>query len=261
MSDQVEALKRELASLGASPLKALGQNFLVDEYVLSLLEKKIKDLSYKGVVEIGPGLGALTCFVPSSVPLVLIELDKKFSEYWKAKGFVVLQEDALRLNWDALQLPSKTLLLSNLPYQISSSLVVERSMGPQAIDQMLLMFQKEVAQRVMASPSTASYGLLSVVAQSAWDVSFVLEAGPSSFYPPPRVASRVLHFQRKKILSSDYIQFVKKAFSQRRKYLLKNIPVSGEILEGLGFSQKVRAEELSPEHFEILYEKAKGCDK
>lgn len=256
----LDQVKDHLKSLGASPKRALGQNFLVDEYIIQKIIDRVKRLKSEQLIEVGPGLGALTEPLQEfKLPLTLIELDQSFAKMWREQSIDVVEEDALKINWNALQLKEPTTFVSNLPYQISSSLVIEMSLGPLEIKNMVLMFQKEVAQRITAKPKTKAYGLLSVIAQTYWDVFFVLDAAPACFYPPPKVASRVLHFQRKRShedFSRSFLKFVKKAFAQRRKFLVKNLgnEVQPEDLESMGINPKVRAEELSPEQFQSLFQ-------
>jgi 16S rRNA (adenine1518-N6/adenine1519-N6)-dimethyltransferase len=178
----------------------------------------------------------------------------------------VVEGDALRVDWSAFALEAPALLVSNLPYQISTHLMIERCFGPLAIKYMVLMFQKEVAERLTASPRSKDYGQLSVMAQLHFRMRRVAEASPRDFFPPPKVASRVLAFERvdgvEAELGTAFFKFVKAAFAFRRKFLLKNlkgvVDKSGWArlhsgLEALGFSDKVRAEELSPADFARLF--------
>ena len=91
-------------------------------------------------------------------PELLVELDREFSKYWMAEGLRVYEVDALKLNWDTLKVSPQGLLVSNLPYQISSRIVIDRSLGPDTLTYMVLMFQKEVAERIVAQPRTKAYG-------------------------------------------------------------------------------------------------------
>ena len=168
------------------------------------------------MVEIGPGLGALTdILIQSDFKYQAIELDKSLFDYWKEQGLDIINEDALRINWSTIQAET---LVSNLPYQISSSIVIDRSVEPCNIQSMVLMFQKEVAQRIRAQAKTDAYGLLSVIAQEFWNIETVCDAGPKDFSPPPKVASRVLKFSLKPNdieNRSHYLRFVKMCFQQR----------------------------------------------
>lgn len=266
----MQTVLEKLKELGIRPNKKLGQNFLVNVDVC----KKIVDAALVNdpskIIEVGPGLGALTEFlIESKIPLTLIELDRTFVEQWQNRGVNVLHEDALKLDWDKLSNPENTVLVSNLPYQISSSIVIDRSILPYNVSRMVLMFQKEVGQRMIAKHKTADYGLLTVIAQTFWKIEHLMDVGPKDFYPPPQVASRVLTFQR---IEADvanpkkYLTMVKVAFAQRRKFMVSNL---GQIhpkdkiiaaLTKLGIKETVRAEELSVEQFINLYQILEGIE-
>lgn len=270
-SSHRERIRSLLSELGASPKRSLGQNFLVSERAIERILLAVRGLNPSSLVEVGPGLGALTESLKGfAVPLQLIELDHLFCQYWEKQGLSVVEADALKLNWSALELPEGSCLVSNLPYQIAASLVVDRSLGPVSLSSMVLMFQKEVAQRLVASPSTKEYGFLSVVAQSFWHLEFLLEAAPNEFYPAPKVASRVMVFKRFKDspvpvdLAAGFLQFLKASFSHRRKRLMKNLlskssefginPGGWEkLFDELQLDRMVRAEELSPAQHQELY--------
>lgn len=266
----VADVKKKLEELGVNAKKSLGQNFLVSPVVIERILQEAKSVETKDVLEIGPGLGALTeplrrYTQETDKTFQVIELDRMFSEVWRQEGLKVWEIDALKLDWKTLELGASSLLVSNLPYQISSSLVIERSIEPFGITNMILMFQKEVAQRIQSEKASKSYGLLSVVAQTFWHTRRVIEAGPREFWPPPQIASQVLRFEEKEtdLPRREFVSFVKQAFQQRRKFLRKNLSgykglSSAElttVLESLEYPETVRAEELSPEEFKLLYKK------
>lgn len=270
MSDSRQRLQKALESIGIAAKRSLGQNFLVSDVVIGRIIQQVKDFRPEVLVEVGPGPGALTDILRGlNVPLTLIELDRLIAAYWREQGLPVLEEDALRLDWRQFYSDKKAVLVSNLPYQISSSIVIDRSIENQGLEHMVLMFQKEVAQRIRAPAKSEHYGLLSVIAQVFWKTETVTEAGPRDFAPPPRVASRVLAFSRLPVPLQQrraFLNFVKAAFAQRRKLLKSNL--SGLLgqkkiteeqlvswLAELGFKETARAEELSPEQFVKLYQK------
>lgn len=257
-----------LTETGLIAKKSLGQNFLVSDTVISRIHQAVLRTEPERLIEVGPGPGALTSgLLDMKKPLTLIELDRTMAAYWRGKGLEVLEDDALKVDWKPLLLPG-TVLVSNLPYQISSSIVIDRSLDENGVGHMVLMFQKEVAQRLRAMPSTENYGLLSVIAQNFWEMELVSEAGPRDFDPPPRVASRVLGFHRKADAVANrkgFLVFVKAAFSQRRKLLKSNLAgwlhdhraAPEKLLAKLaefGLKETARAEELSPARFRELYE-------
>ncbi|WP_374077704.1 16S rRNA (adenine(1518)-N(6)/adenine(1519)-N(6))-dimethyltransferase RsmA [Bdellovibrio bacteriovorus] len=268
MSQSRERLEQTLQELGILAKKSLGQNFLVSDLVIERIINQVKEFKPEVLVEVGPGPGALTYFLRQmEVPLTLIELDRVIAAYWREQNIPVIEEDALRLDWSQFYSDKKVVFVSNLPYQISSSIVIDRSLEEKGVEHMVLMFQKEVAQRIRAPAQSEHYGLLSVIAQTFWKTWMVTEAGPRDFSPPPRVASRVLGFSR---IESEvknrqaFLTFVKAAFAQRRKLLKKNLSgllsqkkLTEEQLVGwiteMGFKETARAEELSPAQFVRLY--------
>lgn len=265
---RVVDLRARMKELGIEAKKAFGQNFLVSDHVINKIIEAVATEKIDFLVEIGPGLGALTeGLLELKRNLRLIELDRDLIQFWRARGLDVTDADALKLDWNALKLPKSTLLVSNLPYNISTSLVVDRCFGPLEIEVMVLMFQKEVAERFVAKPRTKEYGLLSVITQLFWQMEKVTNAAPGDFLPPPKVASRVLKMRRRantRGLDERFLRFLKQGFLYRRKFLLKNLKGSvhkgGEelirsSLQAMKLSDKVRAEELSPEQFVELFKR------
>lgn len=265
-SDLLERMKQ----MGIEPKRSLGQNFLVADQTIEKILAAARLHAGASLIEVGPGLGALTeGLITIESAFQVIELDRKFAEYWRSRGLKVTEADALALDWKTLTLPEATTLVSNLPYQISSSLVVERSVEPAGIAKMILMFQKEVGQRLTAKKSTKEYGLLSVIAQTYWEMRVLCDVGPGDFFPPPNVSSRVLTFVRREpsvqMNAADYLKFCKGAFSQRRKLMAKNLAETyfngaadskqriEQALVEIGSQIQARAEELDPTQFVRLY--------
>jgi 16S rRNA (adenine1518-N6/adenine1519-N6)-dimethyltransferase len=257
-----------LRDIEGSPKRSLGQNFLVSSYIIEKIVDWVQSKKISYWIELGPGLGSLTDRLLAKIDCdgELIELDRKLVHYWKSRNLKVTEIDALKLDWNLLNLPKDTILVSNLPYQISASIVIDRSFSPKTITEMVLMFQKEVAQRITSEPNLKSYGLLSVIAQLHWNIERVVDVGPQCFYPAPNVHSRVLSFRRKPDIEIDskFLSFVKSGFSYRRKLLKKNLTMAYtdlslkkviESLEEMGFKETARAENLSPEDFLELYER------
>lgn len=283
-TDRREKIFARLRELGAEPKRSLGQNFLVSDVVISRILMAVNSQPFSEMVEVGPGLGALTDdLLAIGKPLLLLELDQKFAAYWRGRAetsttpLQVREGDALQLDWRELNLPENSLFVSNLPYQISSSIVIERSVDPAHVGRMILMFQKEVAQRLAARAKTKEYGLLTVVAQTFWEISTVCDAGPKDFFPPPNVASRVMQFRRRPTpwladagesqgpTAAGFLKFAKAAFSHRRKLMSRNLQqeffggnkeILGrleEIFLSQGLKTTARAEELDPPAFVRLY--------
>lgn len=251
--------------LEIEPKRSLGQNFLVSDHVIEKIVAAVDRLQPDTLVEVGPGLGALTDLLRDKHGnYTVIELDQVFAKFWREQGMTVIEHDALRWDWSQIQSSGRKVFVSNLPYQISSSLVIERSLDREPFAGMVLMFQKEVAQRIMAKPKTEHYGMLSVVAQAFWQVELLLEASSRDFSPAPRVASRVLVFRALENTlqgKARFLRFVKSAYLHRRKLLVKNL-VEGEgkplevfqaAFEALKIAPQARAEELSVKQMIDLY--------
>lgn len=258
-----DRLKSRQQELGILAKKALGQNFLVSDNVIEKILEAADSFKPSQIVEIGPGCGALTDLLLQKYSnLKLIELDHELFQFWQSKNCDVVNQDALKIDWTNYQ---DFLLVSNLPYQISSSIVIDRSMDQKPLIGMVLMFQKEVAQRIRAIEQTEHYGMLTVIAQEFWNIQTVCDAGPRDFNPPPKVASRVLRFEPKETNienKTEYLHFVKAAFKQRRRILKTNLAgldkkynldLLPQWLEANKESDKVRVEELSVKQINSLY--------
>jgi 16S rRNA (adenine1518-N6/adenine1519-N6)-dimethyltransferase len=279
-----ERIFARLAELNAGPKRSLGQNFLISDHVIDKIIFAVRAEPFSELIEVGPGLGALTEDLieiarEQKTRLTLIELDKNFAAEWRERASVetaaggsvrVFEDDALQVDWLTLELAPKTVFVSNLPYQISSSIAIERSIYPAGVGRMILMFQKEVAQRIGARAKTPEYGLLTVLIQAFWETSTVVDAGPKDFHPAPNVASRVVVFRRRaepdlgqRGSREGFLRFAKAGFAHRRKLLAKNLASelgagnTAEKLQAAFILMKLlptaRAEELSPAQFVELY--------
>ena len=258
-----ERLEKRLAELKVTAKKSLGQNFLVSDHVIKKIIDAVSDLNSEYVIEVGPGCGALTdILIEKYRNLTLIELDRDFAAFWKDKVPVLIEGDALQIPWN---FTAEHILVSNLPYQISSSLVIDRSLDKVPLKGMVLMFQREVAQRIRAPQQSEHYGMLSVIAQEFWHIETVCDAGSREFKPAPKVSSRVLKFspiQSNIENRESYLKFIKTCFQQRRRILstnLSGLPSEFKLekfktwVEKNKLSEKVRAEELSPRQLNSLY--------
>lgn len=258
-------VKSRLEEMGISPKKAFGQNFLINQRVIAKIVEEVQLQKFESLIEIGPGLGALTePMLKAGLNPKLIELDPELVSYWQGRQMEVIAADALKLDWKTLNLKAPALLVSNLPYQISTSIVVDRCFDPLEIRWMILMFQKEVAERLTAKIRTKDYGLLSVMAQLHFKMRKVADLAPADFFPAPKVASRVLAFERLQPegLGPQFLKYLKAGFAFRRKFLLKNLKSVvdkttmerlPEIFKGQGLKETARAEELTPQQHEKLY--------
>ena len=259
-------LLNQLKKLDIQPKKSLGQNFLINPYISEQIVSIIKELKPKTLMEIGPGLGSLTYPLSQfNIPLTLVELDSKIAEFWRQKNFSVLEQNVLRI--DPSKLLESTVLVGNLPYQISNRLILQASIHWPSIQKMCFMVQKETADRINSANKQKSYGFLSAAVQYSWKIQKKLEVKVSDFYPPPQVEGTVLTFKRKNILSPALADFIKECFQQKRKFLLKKIKNMKDLkiptpnapkyiqqsFDSLQIPLTARAEELSVDQFVKLY--------
>ena len=234
-----------------------------DEEVLQKITDAIGDLGlYKTVVEIGPGMGALTKYLIQSKPdnFYVVELDDRWAAHL-LQTFPILRgklihQDFLQVDLSFLQNP--THIVGNFPYNISSQIIFKIIDHRNVVDTMTGMFQKEVALRIAAKPGSKDYGVMSVLAQAFYDCQYLFDVPPESFNPPPKVMSGVIRLKRREVkeLNCDEEQFkkvVKTAFNQRRKTMrnsLKELVHEKAILENEVFN--LRPEQLSVAAFEDL---------
>lgn len=248
--------------------KALGQNFLLDQNLTDKIARLAGDMSGKSVIEIGPGPGGLTRSLLRSEArhVVAVEFDKRAVAALQdlvaaAEGrLTLLQDDALRCDLVAAA-PSPRAIVANLPYNISTVLLVNWlemiRMDASVFSSLTLMFQKEVADRILAQPGSKTYGRLSVIAQWMCQVKRVMELPPSAFTPPPKIDSTVVHFVPRES-AADWPRFatVEKilaaAFQQRRKMIRSSLKEYTAAMESTGLEQTLRAEDVSVEQYLAL---------
>ena len=255
-----------LRAHGIEPTKALSQNFLTDLNITHKIVRMAGDLKNKTIIEIGPGPGGLTRAILAEEParLVSIEHDRQFTDLLaeiaaQFSNFSVLYDNALMIDLMTLGSPPRH-VIANLPYQVATPLLLgwlrQWHTYPSAFASLTLMFQREVADRLVAQPYTKAYGRLSVMAQWICRIDKCFDLPPHVFLPPPKVTSTVTHFTRRSEHVGDFEtmeQMVAVAFGQRRKTLKKamktTFPQIAEGLEALGISQTARAEELRVDQF------------
>ena len=212
--------------------KHLGQHFLTDRHILEKIVCSAGPLDNQHVLEVGPGIGSLTRYILAHGASHVTALDMDSHCISILNDIMVpVSEGRLRiLHQDALSydipshLSSDLVVIANLPYHISATLLIKWLSYASYFKTMVLMFQREVAERIMARPSTKAYGLLSVLAQYYMDVTHITHLAPTLFIPPPKVDSTVLLF-RPKELSENHISYacllrlLKSLFPYRRKTL------------------------------------------
>jgi 16S rRNA (adenine1518-N6/adenine1519-N6)-dimethyltransferase len=241
----------------------LGQNFLHDKNVLEKIARLFDPQSNDVVVEIGAGTGALTKHVaPHVSKYYAIEIDSKLiPQLQTIPNIEIVHADFLEIRLENL---GKYLrIIGNLPYYISTSILTTLITQRSSIKDMVLMFQEEVAKRIVAPASDSEYSLLSVLSQYFCTIDKGFKISKNSFRPVPEIDSRVLHFQFNvdtTVGFDEYLSLLQKAFSQRRKKLRNNLirelKIEPERLDAifkeLGISENARAEELTPKQFEEL---------
>jgi len=207
--------------------KRFGQHFLIDGAVIDAIVDAIAPRPGEALVEIGPGLGAMTTpLLARCEQLTVIELDRDLAQRLRARpGIEVIESDVLQVDFDALAQArgQKLRVVGNLPYNISSPILFHLlGSAAQVVDQHF-MLQKEVVERMAAGPGTKDYGRLSVMLQWRYDIESVLDVPPESFDPPPRVDSAVVRMlplpDAPGIDPARLSELVRVAFSQRRKLL------------------------------------------
>lgn len=209
--------------------KRFGQHFLVDQSVLSSIVRAVAPRPDDHLVEIGPGLGALTQVLLEALPSIdAVEIDRdlvaSLRKRWPESRLRVHEADALSFDYSGLRSGGRRIrLVGNLPYNISSPLLFALLAWREHILDQHFMLQKEVIDRIVAVPGTAAYGRLSVMLQAAHHVESLFEVPPEAFDPPPRVDSAVVRMIPRERALCDDLQVLERlmeqAFAQRRKML------------------------------------------
>jgi len=249
--------------------KSLGQHFLVDENLLGVIGRLAELASDDVVLEVGPGLGVLTAYLAGRTAHVhAVELDRslepRLRDALAGHDNVELHfGDALQLDLDRLE-PAPTKLVSNLPYNIATPLVVESLDGLPSVGRWTVMVQREVADRFFASPGTKAYGAVSVLVQLAAERTGFHPVSRTVFRPRPNVDSALVAFRRTPLPESypDLKRVVSGAFAHRRKRLPNSLELAGvaareqavAALESIGRDPGARAEVLRPGEFVALAE-------
>ena len=259
-------LREVIAKHGLAASKALGQNFLLDEQLLARIAAIPGDLAGKSVLEVGPGPGGLTrALLRAGARVAAIEMDRRclpaLAELADAfpGRLRVIEGDALSIDHSALMGGEPFAVLSNLPYNVGTALFTRWLGGqswPPAWTSLTLMFQQEVAQRIVAPVGGAAYGRLAVLAQWRASARLAMKVHRSAFTPPPKVMSAIVHVEPAAMPSgvqaSTLERLTAAAFGQRRKMLrqsLKGVPGALDALATLGIDTERRAETLSIDEF------------
>ena len=262
-------IREVIARHGLSASKALGQNFLLDEQLLSRIAAIPSDLEGARVLEVGPGPGGLTrALLRAGAHVTAIEMDTRCLPALAELGeafpgqLTVIEGDAMKLDHGELMEGEPFHIASNLPYNVGTALFTRWLDGepwPPQWQSLTLMFQREVADRIVAQPSTSAYGRLAVLAQWRTAAKLALKVHRSAFTPPPKVMSAIVHVTPTEAPESvdpaALARLTAAAFGQRRKMLrqsLKSVPGALEALEQVGIEETRRAETVSVGEFVAL---------
>jgi 16S rRNA (adenine1518-N6/adenine1519-N6)-dimethyltransferase len=274
------SLMEELRSRGVSPKQALGQHFLID---LGIARKivRLADLEPEDcVVEIGPGMGVLTfLMLPLVKKVIAVELDQGMAAFLREKAagagmasLTVVRQDALGFDFARVSrdVGRKIKVVANLPYNISTPVIFRLLESRETLTRLTLMLQREVAQRISASPGNKDYGPLAIFTQLYTSPKIVMQVPPEAFYPRPRVESALVRFEimeHPRIAIDDdgfFQQVVRASFAHRRKTLLNALTGSSlslgakegvaAALEAIGIDPRRRAETLDLVEFQRLAE-------
>ncbi|WP_448211828.1 16S rRNA (adenine(1518)-N(6)/adenine(1519)-N(6))-dimethyltransferase RsmA [Colwellia sp. MEBiC06753] len=253
--------------LGHQAKKRFGQNFLHNDAIISRIVDAINPEPEENLIEIGPGLGALTePVVERAGKLSVVELDRDLAERLRHHPFLaphltIHEIDALKFDFASLATDDKPLrIFGNLPYNISTPLIFHLLSFKDKVQDMHFMLQKEVVDRMAASPNSKAYGRLSIMAQYQCQVIPVMEIGPEAFQPPPKVDSAIV-----RLIPHDTIENPVKclatlnnvcvtAFNQRRKTIRNSFKklLSAEQLTELGLDPTLRPENLTIDNYIAL---------
>jgi 16S rRNA (adenine1518-N6/adenine1519-N6)-dimethyltransferase len=266
--DGLPPLREVIAAHGLSARKALGQNFLMDLNLTSKIARRAGDLAGSDILEIGPGPGGLTraLLMEGARHVVAIERDQRclaalaeIAAAWPGR-LTVLPGDALAID-PRPHLAPPVRVVANLPYNVGTELLVRwltPAEWPPFWTSLTLMFQKEVAERIVAAPGSKAYGRLSILAQWRAEARIAFEIPPRAFTPPPKVTSAVVHLERLErphfpADAGTLSAVVALAFGQRRKMLRASLrPLGGDVealLTAAGIAPTDRAEQVSLEAF------------
>ena len=270
----IKEVKSLLDKYNLNAKKGFGQNFLVDDNILKKIAYSLNDKNYKGVIEVGPGLGSLTRYLVETYDKVLCyEIDTDMIEVLndtiESDKLKIKEGDFLKSNVSKdikEYFDGSVCLIANLPYYITSPILLKLLEEVREIKDIVIMIQKEVAERFVAKPNTKDYNALSVLIQYFTKAEKLFDVSPNAFVPAPKVSSSVIHlcYKDKEELTGDdlafFLKFNRNIFKQRRKTLVNNLsasyPISkeeaGNILEKHGFSKTIRSEVLTVEEIVSL---------
>ena len=254
--------------------KRFGQHFLHDMRVLERIVAAVAPSPEDALVEIGPGHGALTdMLLGKARSLDTIEIDRDLASELRARlgnapGFRLHEADALRFDFPALAAGRRLRIIGNLPYNISTPLLFHLAAAHEHIDDLHVMLQKEVIDRIAAAPGSSEYGRLTVMLAPWFEAKHLFDVGPGAFSPPPRVWSAVARLVVRRTpafaIPAGFARTVSAAFSHRRKTMrnaLRGLAEPSAILDaltGAGVDPGARPETLTPAQFAAVADRLDG---
>lgn len=268
-ADDLPTLRDELQTHGLWANKGLGQHFLLDLNITRRIARTAGEIAGKPVIEIGPGPGGLTraLLEAGADPLIVIEKDPRFAPLlepliaWSGGRLRIVQGDALHADEAALVDGARASVISNLPYNVGTPLLIKWLKAGAWRGDMTLMFQKEVAQRIVAKPGSDAYGRLAVMAQARCTARLEFVVPSRAFTPPPKIASAIVRLtdHADPYPHLDILERVTAAaFGQRRKMLraaLRSLtPEAEPLLRAAEIEPTARAEEIDQAGFRRLAE-------
>src|SRR5690606_610297 len=252
--------------------KRFGQHFLVDDAVIEQIVRAIRPERDDVMVEIGPGLSALTApLLETLARLTVVELDRDLAARlrltWPAERLEVVEADALEVDFS--NLGASLRVVGNLPYNISSPLLFHLVEHADHIRDQHFMLQREVIDRLVAEPGTGEYGRLSVMMQARYAMTKLFDVAPDAFDPPPKVVSSVIRMvplpqdRPRPQSEAAFASLVTRAFSQRRKMLRRVLADRVEAIDWdtVGVAPTDRAETVSPQQFMLMSDQLVGAGK
>ena len=253
--------------------KSLGQNFLIDRNILEQIVDTV-EINNKEILEIGPGTGNLTSYILRKEPkkIYVVEKDNELALLLNEKfsgKISILNEDILKISENKIS-KKKLTVFGNLPYNISTEILSKWIINIDKefwFDKLILMFQKEVADRIISKPNTSNYGRLSILSSWKLDIKKIIDIKPESFLPKPKIDSSLLIFTPKKkffeLNQSKNLEMITRVFFNQRRKMIKKpfnqiFKNSQEISKKFNIDLNLRPQNLEPE---IYYKLAKEYEK
>ncbi|MBP5719270.1 MAG: 16S rRNA (adenine(1518)-N(6)/adenine(1519)-N(6))-dimethyltransferase RsmA [Abditibacteriota bacterium] len=265
-------IKNILAERGLMPKKGLGQNFLIDKNILRKIAESAAEDGNRRVIEIGPGLGALTqALIEAGLRPACVEADGTLEEHLRdffGDDIDLIFGDFLKIDTDSLFGSEKATVVGNLPYYITTPIITKLIENRDKVKSVTMMIQREVADRLRSAPGSSDYGSLTLFVRYYCDVKSVVKVSRNVFYPVPKVDSEVLKLTMRDTgaveTSDEKLMFdiIRSAFGKRRKtllnalanseYLLWTKDFAAEVLAKTGIDEKIRGEKLDLGDFAAL---------